>query len=271
MNQPIVDLSDARVGFIGLGNMGAAIARGLHRAGVRRIAAVEPRSSVFDRLPVQQVERIRELAASSDVVVLAVKPWLVATVVDELASCSERPAVVVSIAAGIAVAEIERAAPPEGAAFRAMPNLAATVGASVTALYSRTSNPRAWALARALFDSVGTSVVLGREEEMHGFTAVAGSGPAYLATLIEAMADAAVAEGLSRSVAHASAIAMVSGTAALLGSEGWTTSGLKEAVMSPGGTTAEGIDALERLGGRAAVMGAVRAAAKRSRAMAGED
>lgn len=270
MSQQIPNLSSARVGFVGLGNMGAAIARGLQRAGVTSIAAVEPRVSAFEALPVERIETIHALAGACDVVILAVKPWLISAVVDALAACEVRPSVVVSIAAGVRFAEIERAVPVGGAVFRAMPNLAATVGASVTALYSHGAPEAAWKLVRELFDCIGSSVVLSREEEMHGFTAVAGSGPAFIATLVEAMADAGVAEGLSRPVAHASALAMVAGTAALLGSDGWTTSGLKEAVMSPGGTTAEGIDALERLGARAAMMGAVRAAARRSRSLAGE-
>lgn len=259
------------VGFIGLGNMGAAIARGLQQAGVQRVFAVEPRDDAFAGLAVERVTGVTELAARCQVVVVAVKPWLVRQELQALSACTPRPAVVISIAAGVPLAELAAAFGTSDGVFRAMPNLAATVGAAMTAIYADDRDAGRWAIARKVLGSTGRTVDLAREDDMHGFTAVAGSGPAYIAALVEALADAGVAEGLPRAVANHAAIEMVRGTGELLASGAWTPAGLKEAVMSPGGTTAAGIVALESQGARGALMAAVRAAAARSREMARGD
>lgn len=260
------NLATTRIGFIGVGNMGGALVRGLRAAGVTSIVAVEPRHDVLDALGIQGVSDVETLCGRVDVLIVAVKPYLVAPTLDRIARAAVQPRLMISVAAGVPVSELE-ASGCRGV-IRAMPNLAAVVGRSTTAIVaSHHTPPEDLSLAQAVLGTVGHVSVLGRENDMHAFTALAGSGPAFVAVFIEALVDAAVTEGLPRETARASALAMVGGTTVLLESAGWTPAGLKEAVMSPGGVTAEGLDALEQRAFRGAAQGAIRAAARKSRAM----
>lgn len=258
-------LADARVGIVGIGNMGGAVAAGLVRAGHRAVHAFDPRAAELALPGVTVASTVGELIAGADIVFIAVKPGLVAGVADAVRVAPSKPDLVISVAAGVPLSAFDGIG---CAVVRAMPNLAAKVGASTTALVANdATNGPLLALARALFDAVGTCEVLANEEQLHAFTALASSGPAIVAALLEGMTDGAVADGLPRDVAARSAAAMLAGTAALLLRGGVGPSGIKDAVMSPGGTTAAGIEALELSAGRGAALGAVRAAVARSREM----
>ena len=262
----------ASVGFVGLGNMGAALAAGLVRSGRLSPDALfgfDPSASVAPEFAGVRCQSLSEVAAKSELLVLAVKPHLIGGVCADLAQMDRRPAIVVSIAAGVPLDAIASALGDKMRVVRSMPNLAATLGFSATALYAKPSDAGALETAAWLFEAVGSVVTLARESDMHAFTAVAGSGPAFACLFAEALADAGVHEGLTRDTARVAAAAMLRGAAELLLVPGAVPGAVKDAVSSPGGTTIAGIAALEAGGFRGAVMSAVLATAQRSRSLAG--
>jgi pyrroline-5-carboxylate reductase len=146
-----------------------------------------------------------------------------------------------------------------------MPNQPAVVGKGVTALYSDSPLP-AESKDRivSLFRAVGEVLWVEKESDLHIVTALSGSGPAYVALFAEALEDAGVLLGLSREVARTLSLSTLLGSAEQMIQEGLSPASLKERVMSPGGTTARGLFALEKKGIRGAVIAAVRSAWERS-------
>jgi pyrroline-5-carboxylate reductase len=151
-----------------------------------------------------------------------------------------------------------------------MPNLAATLGFSATALFAAPEHQGWLGQAEWLFEAVGSVVRLPREADMHPFTAVASSGPAFACLFAEALADAGVHEGLTRETARVAVAAMLRGAAEMLSQPGATPAAIKDAVSSPGGTTIAGLAALESGAFRGSVMAAVIASTKRSRSLSEE-
>jgi pyrroline-5-carboxylate reductase len=196
------------------------------------------------------------------VLLLAVKPQIFGMV----ASAIERfnpDQVIISILAGVSIAQLERAF-PDRAVVRAMPNTPATVGMGLTAIAagSRVSAAQ-MELATEIFQAVG-DVVTVPESLMDAVTGLSGSGPAYVAIAIEALADGGVAAGLPRAIADRLALQTVLGTATLLKESQLHPAQLKDRVTSPGGTTIAGVTKLEQAGFRSALIEAVIAASKRS-------
>jgi pyrroline-5-carboxylate reductase len=266
-------LNSVRVGVIGVGNMGRALIRGLMDSGVvaaDRVSVCEQRREMVADLGVTIFDSPRQVADAADVVIVCVKPHHVAGVLDELAAGS-RLAVVISIAAGLTVASLRDAlgARHDVHVVRAMPNTAAALRASTTAWVAPASgDPALASLVTTLLGAFGEVVALDDESKMHAFTAVAGSGPAFVALFAEALADGAVAEGMPREAARHAAASMLLGAARLLLEPGAMPGTIKDAVASPGGTTIAGVAALEDAGFRSATIKAVRAAAARSKEMA---
>lgn len=260
-----------RLAVIGLGNMGAALLRGALAAGVveaSNVVAFDPNPEAAKDLQVARVARLDDLG-DADVVLLAVKPGMVPDVLASLPRDSA--ALVVSVAAGVSLATLRTHAPSSAALVRTMPNLASSLGAGMTAWSSAGRLcPEHQAFVEAFFESVGGVVELSDESWMHAFTGVVGSGIAYLFLAAEAMADGAVAEGLPRPIAQRAAAAAIFGAGSMLTKTGVGASTYKDQVCSPGGTTIEGIAALEEHGARHAFVAAVRAASKKSRKLAGE-
>jgi pyrroline-5-carboxylate reductase len=263
-----------KVAIIGCGGLGSALARGLSRTdGIELV--------VCDRHPAKVAEAIEggegtaepDLAVAADgaeVVVLAVKPkdiHGVAQVVDALA---EEDALLVSCAAGLPFASISGAA-SRSALARAMPNTGSGVGAGCTAvvLGPRCEETRDTSRLNVIFGAVGEVVHLAVEDELHGATALAGSGPAFALLALEAMIDAGVAAGVPRAPAETYARGAFRAAAALADGGELDPAGLRARITSPGGTTAAGLAALERGGARAAFADAVAAAYARSREMSG--
>jgi pyrroline-5-carboxylate reductase len=203
---------------------------------------------------------------TTEVVLLAVKPQVFSAVAQELAeviaTVNSKP-LVISILAGVSLSQLETAF-PDIPVIRAMPNTPATVGAGITALcsgaYTKVNHQE---IARKIFSSVG-AVVEVAETLMDAVTGLSGSGPAYVALLIEALADGGVAVGLPRAIANLLALQTVQGTATLLQEAKIHPAELKDRVTSPGGTTIAGIVQLEKAGFRSAIIEAVKAAATRS-------
>lgn len=204
-------------------------------------------------------------ASGASVLLLAVKPQIFNAVASGLTlpqSTSESP-LVVSILAGVSLGGLESAFPHQ-AVIRAMPNTPATVGAGVTAIATgRRATAEHVELATQLFSAVG-QVVQVPEHLMNAVTGLSGSGPGYIAMIVEALADGGVAAGLPRAVAMQLAIQTVRGTAELLASEDLHPAQLKDRVTSPGGTTIAGVASLEQSGLRSALIEAVKAASQRS-------
>jgi pyrroline-5-carboxylate reductase len=205
------------------------------------------------------------------VLLLCVKPQILDKVLREIASDVSPQALVVSVAAGVPIAAIERRlGPTRHRVVRAMPNTPATVGAGATGIaLSEHATEDDLATAKLIFDSVGLTVVL-EESQLDAVTGLSGSGPAYLFLIIEALADAGVKVGLSRRASMQLAAQTVAGSAKLLIESGQHPGMLKDGVTSPGGTAIAGLHTLEAGGLRNVLMNAVEAATRRSREL-GED
>lgn len=202
------------------------------------------------------------VVARSAVVLLAIKPQVFEAIAPVLAQGASEQ-LVISILAGVPLARLEAACPGRSV-IRAMPNTPATVGAGITAIApGQHSQPTHLELAHRLFAAVG-EVVDVPEPLMDAVTGLSGSGPAYVALLIEALADGGVWAGLPRATALKLAVQTVRGTAELLQTTGMHPAELKDRVSSPGGTTIAGVAQLEQAAFRAALMNAVQAACRRS-------
>ena len=263
-----------KLGVIGGGVMGAAIVSRLIELGTYQSADIlisEPTLAQRESLQQQygvQVTGDNQLAAMAPVLLLAIKPQIFAKVVAELSQPHPHQ-LVISILAGVSIAKLERAF-PDRAVIRAMPNTPATVGMGITAISAGTHvQPAQLELADRLFRAVG-EVVTVAESLMDAVTGLSGSGPAYVAIAIEALADGGVAAGLPRGIADQLALQTVLGTAQLLNESKLHPAQLKDRVTSPGGTTIAGVAKLEQAGFRSALIEAVIAAAQRSQALGKE-
>jgi pyrroline-5-carboxylate reductase len=268
---------DGTIGFIGTGNMAEALIRGLLQAGVAdpaQILGSDPRdercTEVTTRYGVKVVADNLEVASRADILVLSVKPQVMARVLDQVGPHIRPHALVVSIAAGISIAAIE-AKLPQARIVRTMPNTPALVRAGATAIAAGGhATAEDLSATRRIFDSVGTTVVLD-EAQMDAVTGLSGSGPAYIFLIIEALSDAGVKVGLSRHTAQALAAQTVLGSARLLIETNEHPGRLKDMVTSPGGTAIAGLHTLEAGGLRTTLMDAVEAATRRSRELGESD
>ncbi len=211
-----------------------------------------------------------EAVHGAEVVVLAVKPGAIAAVLAEISAVLDPMTLVISIAAGVTLRTLEASLPARARVCRAMPNTPALVGAGATAVAPGSAATTIdLGIARALFASVGVVVEV-TEPLLDAVTGLSGSGPAYVAVILEALADAGVRAGLSREVASFLATHTVLGGARLIAESAEHPAVLKDRVASPAGTTIAGLYELERGGLRAALMDAVAAAVARARELGGE-
>jgi pyrroline-5-carboxylate reductase len=258
-------------GMIGGGVMGEALLARLLKQGLFAPSAVmvsEPVASRRDYLQqeyqVQVTADNAQAAIASDVLMLAIKPQIFTQVTQELQAKQllERP-LVLSILAGVTLDALG-AGFPGYPVVRVMPNTPAIVGQGMTAIApSDLVSPAQVELAKQIFAAVG-EVVEVSESLMDAVTGLSGSGPAFVALMVEALADGGVASGLPRHIAQQLALQTVRGTAELLQDSGLHPAQLKDRVTSPGGTTIAGVATLEAHGFRSGVIEAVRAATNRS-------
>jgi pyrroline-5-carboxylate reductase len=260
------------LGFLGAGKMAAALAKGFVRARLVTPAQLlasdlaAPARAVFTaEVGARTTASNPEVLVFARVIVLAVKPGQVAEVLAEIRDQFTPGHLLISIAAGVTLATLERALPPGARVVRVMPNTPALVGASASAFArGAAAQPADAALAQKLLGAVGRAVEL-KESLLDAVTGLSGSGPAYVYQFIEALSDGGVAAGLPREVATQLAAQTVLGAARMVLETGLHPGVLKDQVTSPGGTTIEGLHALEKGGLRGTVMDAVRAAAEKSR------
>ena len=260
-----------RLGLIGAGNMGSAILRGMLDANYIKPSQVVVCDSsrrrmeeLADEIPsATYCDSAIDLVEQSDMIILAVKPHFIQGVIDEVREVLDGKAII-SIAAGWTVSMLAEALDGTTATYlRVMPNTPAMVGEGMTALCDEsTFSKEDFAFAKGIFDAVGRTVIM-PERLFDGVIAISGSSPAYVFMMIEAMADA----GIPRACAYEMAAQSVLGSALMVLSSGTHPASLKDAVCSPGGTTIEAVEELERKGFRAAIMDAMGACAEKSRQM----
>jgi pyrroline-5-carboxylate reductase len=265
-------IKERTVGFLGAGNMGEALIKGLLAAKLvpaDAIFATDVRPERLKELDRQYGIQVAsdnvELVRRADIVILAVKPQIMDAVATEIAPAVTRRKLLISIAAGVATEKIRARLHKDSRLIRVMPNTPALVLEGVTAIAKADGlEPGDLDVAREIFGAVGRVVVLG-EELLDAVTGLSGSGPAYVAVVIESLADGGVRMGLDRATAMTLATQTVLGAAKLLLETGLHPGALKDMVSSPGGTTIAGIAALEEGGLRATFIKAVERATQRSR------
>ncbi len=261
-----------RIGLIGSGNMALALARGLVASGrvtAEQVRASDPnearRALLAKEHGIAVSESNADVARWANVVVLAVKPQMIEPAIASIADALAPDTTVVSIAAGVPIAALEARLPAGARVVRAMPNTAAIALAGATGLSGGSrATAEDLALARSLFEAVG-SVVVVDEALLDAVTGLAGSGPAYVMLVIEALADGGVKMGLARDAALLFAAQTVYGSAKLLLETKEHPARLKDMVTSPAGTTIAGLCALESGGVRGSLIDAVERATLRSR------
>ncbi len=258
------------LGFLGSGKMASALARGVVAKGAFNAADLivsDVVAGVADALGKATGARVAksngELLGACDAVVLCVKPADALQALREAGSML-REKLVISIVAGVSTKSLESAAGDGARIVRVMPNTPALVGegAAAYALGSTATDADCEVVER-IFRSVGL-IVRVKEQLLDAVTGLSGSGPAYVFTVIEALADGGVLMGLPRDLALQLAAQTVAGAATMVRETHQHPATLRDQVTSPGGTTIAGLEALEKAGLRAALIAAVRAATERS-------
>ncbi|HTU24123.1 MAG TPA: pyrroline-5-carboxylate reductase [Pirellulales bacterium] len=261
-----------KIGFVGAGQMARALAGGFVSAGLvapQDILAADPDPAALDGFGQTVAGFARcgsnaEVAKGADLLVLAVKPQQVGVALAEVASAVNGRHLVVSIAAGIRLATLAAGLPAGVRLVRVMPNTPALVGESASGYALGTAATPADAQeVQRLLESVGQAFRV-EEKLLDAVTGLAGSGPAFVYVMIEALSDGGVRMGLQREVALALAAQTVKGAAEMVLISGEHPAVLKDKVTSPGGTTIAGLAALEQGGLRSSLIAAVEAASRRS-------
>jgi pyrroline-5-carboxylate reductase len=259
------------IAFLGAGNMAEALVKGMLRAGVAMPGEIlltdrrkERLSELETRYGVRTSTDNRDAAAQASIIVLSVKPQVMNKLLAEIAPSLDGKKLVISIAAGVPLAAVERRVGHGVRIIRTMPNTPALVGAGATAISAgEHATQEDMDQAKLLFDAVGKTVVVD-ETLLDAVTGLSGSGPAYVFLMIEALADAGVKMGLDRRNSQDLAAQTVLGSAQLLLETGEHPGKLKDQVTSPGGTAIAGLHTLEAGGLRTTLMNAVEAATQRA-------
>ena len=262
---------DLNIGFLGGGNMGEAIIKGL--TGASLLAADQ--IHVFDvstarmqhlssNYAIQLSPDAGHLATSSQLMVLAVKPQVMPVALNEIRSHLYHHPLVISIAAGVPIATLSQGLLPGARIIRVMPNAPALVleGASALARGPGVTNDD-MTQALALFQAIGRALEVD-ETLLDAVTGLSGSGPGYFLLVLESLIDAGVLMGLPRQVARELVLQTAVGTAKMAQEMGKHPAELKDLITSPGGTTIRGLRILEDRGVRGAFLSAVEAATARS-------
>lgn len=266
------------IGFIGAGNMASAIIGGMLDSGFR---AASIWASAPDDEHLQTIRRKfgvsvttdnRYCAQQADVVILAVKPQIMADVCRDIAPVVQntRP-LMVSIAAGLTSSTLDEWLGGGLPLVRVMPNTPSLVGKGAAGLYANSAvSDEQKKTVESIFNSIGKALWLDDEEQLHAVTALSGSGPAYFFLMLEALEAAATEAGIEAATARELAIQTMAGAAEMAARSEHDPAQLKRNVMSPGGTTEQAILTFEDGGMRALVEKAYKAARDRSQEMAQE-
>lgn len=262
------------IGFIGGGNMGGAIVGGIVKSNLvpaDQVIVSDIATATLERLQtcygVQTTTDNVAVAQKADVLFLAVKPFYYQAVVEEIRDHVKADVVIVTIAAGKTIADMESAFKKPIKIVRTMPNTPAMVGQGMTALCPNSAVvARDLQAVQAIFNSVGKSEVV-TEALIDAVIGVSGSSPAYVYMFIEAMADVAVQAGMMRPQAYQFAAQAVLGSAQMVLESGMHPGALKDMVCTPGGSTIDAVIELEKSGMRGAVMSGMQACIDKAKAM----
>ena len=262
---------DCSIAIIGTGNMGSALLKGIVQAKLassKKIVACDINQTklhaLADEWKVRTSTDLKEAVSASDVVLLCVKPQTLANVLQTVHDAVRQDQLIISIVAGVRIAYVQHMLGERIGIVRTMPNIAATVDASATAIaYGEYVTGMQKKIAASIFEAVG-DVVTVSEEQLDAVTGLSGSGPAYIYMVIEALIDGGVKMGLSRDIATKLAIQTVLGSAKLVKTSGLHPAILRDQVTTPGGTTINAIHELESHGLRAMLINAVVTATRRS-------
>jgi pyrroline-5-carboxylate reductase len=273
--EPQIMLSNKTIGFIGAGNMAETMMGGLigsDRSQPDHLICSDVRTArldeLSDRYGVQTTMDNKAVIDASDIVIFAVKPQIIGSVLKETADSLDLSKLIISIAAGVPLAALEKVLRKELRLIRAMPNVCVAVEAGATAITASAGvKPEDVEMARTVFQSVGRCIVLKEDHLLDAVTGLSGSGPAYIFLILDALSDAGVKMGLFREDARELAAQTVLGAAKMLLDTGLNPGQLKDMVTSPGGTTIAGLHALEKGALRATLINAVEAATLRSEAL----
>lgn len=262
-----------KIGFIGAGNMGEALIKGMllsESFGPQQLLASDKVSQRLNYLAetykIKVFKKNSEVVRRSDVIILAVKPQNLEEALKEVREGFSKDKLLISILAGIPVGKLQGILKRGGRVIRAMPNAPALVQEGATAIFrGDQATEKDELIARRIFDSVGKTIILEDESLMDAVTGLSGSGPAYVFVILEALSDGGVTMGLPREVATNLAIQTIAGAAKLARESRKHPGELKDMITSPGGTTIVGLKKLEEGGLRASLMEAVEAATLRSK------
>lgn len=266
------EASQRGVGFIGAGNMAAAMIKGLLAAGLYRpgqlwTSDVDPQQCALARrrFRVGTTPDNAALVRDSKVIVIAVKPQIIDAVLEQMRPSVTPAKLFVSIAAGVTTARLERGLGDQARILRVMPNTPALLGKGMSVLArGRYATPADERLGLRLLRAVGQAIAVQDERLLDAVTGLSGSGPAYVYLFAEGLIAGGVAAGLPTPMATQLALQTLIGAAAMLQETGETPAALRAMVTSPGGTTLAGLTELERRGFKDAVTAAVIAATRRS-------
>ena len=243
------DLSPLKLHLIGCGKMGSALLKGWLENGLslQNVWITDPYPSDWVKSLADQGCHLNQgLTANVDILILATKPQMMPDVLPQLAHLGNGACLIISIAAGTAIASFEKAFGDQTPIIRVMPNTPAAIGAGISGVAGNQQvNQDQMALALTLMSAVGDAVQVAEENDIHSITAVSGSGPAYVFALAEALESAAIAKDLPPEVARKLAISTIYGAAALMKQGEQPPADLRVAVTSPNGTTQAGLEVLQ--------------------------
>ncbi len=259
------------IGFIGLGNMARAIIGGILGKGLVSEGGItgydslaSARNMAAEKYGIALAADNNDVVSRSDVVVLAVKPQVIESVINEIKDEASEDTLFISIAPGKSISWLEETFGKKVKIVRCMPNTPALVGEGMTGYCVNDAvSEEDRETAKDIIESFGRAEEVS-EHLMAAVTSVSGSSPAYVFILIEAMADQAVADGMSRSQAYEFAAQAVLGSARMVLETGTHPAALKDMVCSPGGTTIEAVKVLEEAGFRAAIEEAMEACTQKA-------
>lgn len=269
------DLEGKKVAFLGAGKMGGIILQALLKNGLlspkstfATVAHEERAKALASKLKIKVGTNNAEAAKDADVIVIGVKPQVVEDVVREISSQITPKQVIISVAASVPTAMIEKNLPPNVPVIRAMPNTPCLLGSGMTAISKgKHASAHDLALASHMFDVVGRTVVVD-EKHMDAVTALSASGPAYIYIILESLAEAGVKVGLPRDIATLLAAQTTLGAAKVVLETGDHPALLKDAVTTPAGCTIDAIMELEEGKLRVTLIKAVVKAAQRAKELA---
>lgn len=265
------------IGFIGAGNMAGAIIKGLSELKMQNIDAIsayDPRRECLDDLAreygVKPAASNLEICRDNEVIIIAVKPQKINEVFKDISHVVDENKVLISIAAGVTMFKIESHLKKKARLVRVMPNTPMLIGKGMSAVtWGNSVLEEDKKFVLDLFSSVGKVVEVG-EHMMDAVTALSGSGPAYVFSFIEGLADGGVKVGLGRKEALLMAAQTVAGAAEMLLATGKHPGELRDIVTSPGGTTIQGCHVLDEAGFKGHLISAVEAGYLRARQLGEE-